>query len=344
MADLNVLGALSGIGKSTIKGLSMLRDRDREQEEQERQEREKRINFYRTYLPDMDEAQAKMFLGRDENLGDDDKQALMAIAGLRKKQEPTIDLSSVEGQLQQLRSSGEAMSPEEAYNIFEGNLLQKGLPKAQAEQWLTRARRMLNIEQKDVGAYSFDKFLTDWQDPQVDNQGLTKMAKDIGHPEWVDYVGGTGKQPGKTPKTPTGRTPEEVIDDQSRIIGRRIRDLDTRMGTIQTNMSSFGSDHEDFPKWAEQLNELKADRDYLREKEGELGEEDAKPFKDLNKVLTRPRTKKKEKPKPKEKLGSAAKHAQLQIKRKKAMRMLREGGYKITVERVNKIIEQGLVD
>jgi len=344
MADLNVLGALSGIGKSTIKGLSMLRERDEQEEERERQEREKRINFYRTYLPDMDEARAKQFLNRDENLGDDDKQALMSIAGLRRKQERQIDMSSAENQLQELLKGD--YNPEAAYNLWEGQILKNhpDWPKDYRESVLARGRRMFGVEQKNVGSYSFDKFLTDWQDPQVDNEGLKKMAKEIGHPEWVDYVGSTRKQPGKTPKTSTGRTPEEVIDDQSRIIGRRIRDIDTRMGVIQENMSSFGRDHEDYPKWAEQLNELKADRDYLRKKEGELGEEDAKPFKDLNKVLTRPRTKKKEKPKPKDKLGSAAKHAQLQIKRKKAMRMLREGGYKITVERVNKIIEQGLVD
>jgi hypothetical protein len=353
MADLNVLGALSGISRGSIKGLSMLRENERAQEEKDRQERNRRIQYYRTYIPDMDAKQAERFLAQDDVLGDDDKRALLGVAGLRVKQQDQVDLSSVEGQLQQLR--GGELSPEEAYNMFEGNLLQKNLPKAQSEQWLARARRMLDIQQEDnIDGYGgIDKFIDDWRQTKTvsGRRALAKYIKGEGKEKWLTAV--SEEIPKPAPRS-TGRTDEEILDDQVKEADRRISDINFELKQVESAFANLEEGTPTFDAAIKRRNELKRHREFFVDQRTGLRETGAKPVKNLKEYLTPPKPKAKPRAGVRESTKDLPRKVGEIILRKKAYQWLKKNAPKDTwskdiltdeqiIENIKAVIDQGLV-
>ena len=332
MASLNVLGALSGIGRGTLKGLQYHREREQQEEEKERRERNDKIRILQNTLPHMDENEARILLGRDTTLGDDDKSALMGIVGVGRSKRKT-SLDPVFEQAERLKNAGG--NPEEIYKELDRIITTSqntDQTKENARRWV---KSTLGITTDAVGDYTYEDFSREWKatDPN-DRQGLKRLAENIGHPEWLGYVG--ERAPGKT--TTQGRTPEEIIDDQSRIIGRRIRDIDARIEPIDKLIANFGSDHEKYPEWVKKKQALMDQRDFLRDRESELGEPDAKPVKNLKKWLTRPMPKKTFYDKTKKERNTSPSSL-----RGKAIDYLVNAGYEPTEERIQTVIKEGLV-
>jgi hypothetical protein len=334
MADLNVLGALSGISRGSIKGLSMLRENERAQEEKDRQERNRRIQYYRTYIPDMDAKQAERFLAQDDVLGDDDKRALLGVAGLRVKQQDQVDLSSVEGQLQQLR--GGELSPEEAYNMFEGNLLTKhpDMDKSLRESMLARGRRMLGIQQKGgFGGYSdFDEFSRDYYSKKTKSAraGLKRFALDQGGDEgkkWVEYL---SDEIAPASTTTAGRTDEEILDDQVKEADRRISDINFELKQVESAFANLEEGTPTFDAAIKRRNELKRHREFFVDQRTGLRETGAKPVKNLKEYLTPPKPKAKPRAGVRESTKDLPRKVGETILRKKAYQWLKKNAPKDT--------------
>jgi hypothetical protein len=350
MANLNVLGALAGAGRGGLQGLQIYRQREAAEEERERRERNDKIQLLRNTLPSMPKADAQKLLQQEELLGDDDKFALMAIAGTGIK-DRAVSPETIEQQTNQMVGVDDpSINLQQKYDFIDGLISRSGRPASEQKLMQERLRKRLGMKTEDVGDFTYEDFFRQWQstDPN-DRQGLEKLAEKIGHPEWLDYV---GDKPRKV-STAQGRTDEEIIDDQSRIIGRRIRDIDTRVTPLDKLMADNGTDHEDYPKWKKEKERLMNERSFLRDREGELGQPDAKPVKNLKQWLTPPKPKAKPKPGVLESAKGLPKTVGQTMLRKRALAWLKKNApdaidrEKLTddqiVENVEAVINQGLV-
>jgi len=348
MGDLRVLGAISGLGRGTLQGLELHRQREQQEEEVARQARTKRIDLYKTNLPHMDREKARILLDQDETLGDDDKNALLGIAGwdVREKRE---EIDPYFSQAQQLLEAGK--DPQKIYDAFDRKLISNSsFGDSEKEKARALMGRMLGLE-KPKADMTYDEFIRMWQDPEIDREGLKRRAIEQGTPQFLDYAGSTGRNP-RSSSTPQGRTPEEIMDDQSKLMGRRVGVLNDDIEKINKNIVEFQDEPDKLKHWESERDRLMVEVNHLSDLQAELAEPDAKPFKNLKEVL-------KPKRKPKPKLGTREATKDLPgsvgktILRKKAMAWLKKNApdavdkKKLSndqiVENIEAVINQGLV-
>ena len=293
--DDNVLAALSGFGGGTVQALQLFRKREAQQEEQERRERDRQVKFFQSYIGGMKKDVARKLLEQSD-LGDDDKMRLMAIAETDVEKEE-VPLTAIEDKLQDiLEEDDQGISNQKKYDFMESLILQRGdLNKGEKELWLERFRRKFDI-QKTTGekGYEYEDWREDWVKAKTkgDREGLRRYAEKH-NPGWLNFVGEDF-----APTTQAqGRTEEEIIDDQSRLISRRIRDIDATISRIQKH-PDYTEDSAGYAELKRKEEKLIADRQFLVDKESELAQPGAKPFKNFKKALTRPKKKRKEFPIP----------------------------------------------
>lgn len=273
MADLNVLGALSGISRGTLAGLKYRREEEQRIEEQKRQQRERRINLLRYTLPYMSKEQAAPLLDMDKSLGDDDKEALFAIAGAQFKEKGT----PIEDTQKTLNNLREAMrkgaSGDETYrqgfDAIIGTEMDASEKRLMIEDWKTETGL------KTPKGFNLDQFLRNLQDPEIDSKGEWQRIHDqYGHKfasQLKGWYGGTKKQPHMYERPqPEEISPTTQYTKQLDVLKARQAESAKQIKTLGEELEGIKADIAWQKEDPDMSDDLEKNQKLLKEKQVEL--------------------------------------------------------------------------
>lgn len=361
MANLKALAGISGAAKGILSGLQYVREREDAFEEEQRQERDKRIQLLKFTLPHMKRDEARALLFREDLLGADDEDALMALAGTQLPRTDTRQeqISKVYDEINPNLDEGETAEDKYA-NIEKMTMLIPNLDKGERDLILDRAKKSLGIETEEKG-YSFNEWRDDISRAKTADEfsGLQQYAQK-NHPDWLGYAPKKFRKELKTsPKdNSTLVAQRRLLENNIKKTERRIEELDAIVNPGDMSfLEGSGFSKEDFvtvtPEQEAELEQKKKELEHYKNLQNQLVNPDAEPIKNFGKALIPPAEPTKPKPtkpkfeKEKQAHGVAQKLLQKGIKVTKktikAAELLDSEGYEITKERVAKVIQEGLI-